>query len=163
MDCTKRDEPPYVCNGCQRKRHCNHKKHYYYARTADEEALSLRSEARIGFNLTEEEAKAIEEHLKPLIVDGGFSPHAAIVALGEETLGCSERTIYTYIDNGVFKDIINLDLPLKVRYRPRKGVKKQLKVDKKCRIGRDYVDYKDFIASKGWEEMDAPIVQMDTV
>lgn len=42
-----------------------------------------------------------------------------IYATHAEELGCSRRTAYTYIGNGVF-DIMNLDLRRKVKYKKRK-------------------------------------------
>lgn len=162
-DCEKRDRPPYVCNGCNRKSFCNYEKHYYFAKEANEETMETRSEARKGFNLTEEQVRVMNEEIAPLLKDGGFSPHAAIVALGEEKVGCSEKSLYNYVEGGVFDDLINLDLPRKVRYRPRKGEKKPLKVDKQCRVGRTYEDYLAFLSLKGWTEADAPVVEMDSV
>jgi IS30 family transposase len=53
----------------------------------------------------------------------------------------------------------NIDLPRKVRYRPRKKAKTSFKVDKACTVGRSY---KDFLAFT--EDMESSaIVQMDTV
>ena len=52
----------------------------------------------------------------------------------------------------------NIDLPRKVRYRVRKK-KKPVRVDKKCRTGRTYDDYKVFIAANP----DTNTVEMDTV
>ena len=48
--------------------------------------------------------------------------------------------MYKYVDAGLF-DAINLDMPLKVRLRPRKGEKQVVKVDKSCRINRNFNDF----------------------
>ena len=57
-------------------------------------------------------------------------------------------------------DIVNLDLPRKVRFRPRKNKKPiELKVEKACRIGRTYVDFLKFIEANP----DIHVVQMDSV
>ena len=50
----------------------------------------------------------------------GQSVYHIIKAVGEEVVGYSAKTIYTYIDAGVFDGIGNLDLPRKVRYKARR-------------------------------------------
>ena len=55
----------------------------------------------------------------------------------------SERSIYRLIDAGLIS-AKNIDLPRKVRFRVRKK-KKELKVDKKCRIGRTFDLFQKFM------------------
>ena len=55
---------------------------------------------------------------------------------------CSEKTIYNYIDACLF-DVRNIDLPRKVKFRERYK-KPEFKVDKGCRIGRNYQEYLKF-------------------
>ena len=57
----------------------------------------------------------------------------------------SERTLYAYINSGLFTARA-LDMPRTVRMRPRKNVSKKLKVDKSCRIGRDFQCFENFLA-----------------
>ena len=71
---------------------------------------------------------------------------------------CSERTIYNYIDYRLFT-ARNIDLPRKVRYRPRKLEKQRFKVEKSCRIGRTYDDFKVFLD----EHPGIPVVEIDTL
>lgn len=61
------------------------------------------------------------------------------------------------MDAGLFT-AKNLDLPRKVRCRPRK-VKNRFKVDKKCRVGRTSADFHAFMA----DNPHTPIVQIGTV
>ena len=70
---------------------------------------------------------------------------------------CSEKTLYNYIDHGFF-DARNIDLPRKVRYRPRKK-EQEFKVDRGCYVGRNYVDYQQFLL----KHPNAHTVQMDSV
>jgi IS30 family transposase len=70
----------------------------------------------------------------------------------------SEKTLYNYIDKQILS-AKNIDLPRKVKYRPRKKVQMGYKVDKKCLENRRYDDYLKFIK----ENKDISIVQMDTV
>lgn len=70
---------------------------------------------------------------------------------------CSEKTIYNYIDACLF-DVRNIDLPRKVKFRERYK-KPEFKVDKGCRIGRNYEAFHAFID----KNPETAIVQMDTV
>lgn len=102
--------------------------------------------------------------LNGILSDGvskGQSIHNIILSNGgEEAFGYSERTIYRYVDSCIFPDLRNIDLVRKVRYRPRKKSAAQvLKVDKKCRIGRTYEDFRAYMD----RHPDTAVVQMDTV
>ncbi|GLC79712.1 hypothetical protein LBYZC6_18260 [Lacrimispora brassicae] len=70
---------------------------------------------------------------------------------------CSEKTIYNYIDACLF-DIRNIDLPRKVKFRERYK-KPEFKVDKGCRIDRNYKNFCEFLE----KSPDANLVQMDSV
>ena len=70
----------------------------------------------------------------------------------------SDKTIYKFIDLGLL-DIRNIDLPRKVRFRPRKKQPTVYKVDKNCLVGRTYEDFLEYMK----KHPDTPIVQMDTV
>jgi IS30 family transposase len=70
----------------------------------------------------------------------------------------SERTLYTYINNGMFT-ARNIDMPRTVRMRPRKSSPKELKVDKACRIGRDLVCFNQYKET----HPDLPVRQIDSV
>lgn len=50
-------------------------------------------------------------------------------------------------------------MPRKVRFKPRKKKSVALKVDKKCRIGRSFEDFKRFQE----EHPDLPVVELDSV
>lgn len=76
----------------------------------------------------------------------------------QDAIMCSEKTIYNYINYNIFS-ARNVDLPRKVKYRPRKTKKLRFKVDKACRINRTYADYLNYLA----EHPDTPVVQMDSV
>ena len=70
----------------------------------------------------------------------------------------SEKSIYNYIDAGILT-AKNLDLPRKVRYRARKSRHDSFKVDKRCRVGRTYIDFNEYITNNP----DTPIVELDSV
>ncbi len=69
----------------------------------------------------------------------------------------SERTLYRLIDARVLS-ARNLDLPRKVRFSARKN-RVHVKVDKTCRIGRDFDAFKEYISANP----DSLIVQLDSV
>ena len=70
---------------------------------------------------------------------------------------CSEKTLYNYVDAQLF-DIRNIDLPRKVKYRPRYK-QPEFKVDRGCRIGRNYSDFQKFLESNP----ESTVIQMDSV
>ena len=69
----------------------------------------------------------------------------------------SERTLYRLTDYNLFT-ARNIDLPRKVRYSKRRK-KKHYKVDKECRIGRNYQDFQDFMD----KNHDLPVTELDSV
>ncbi|MGN0818621.1 MAG: helix-turn-helix domain-containing protein, partial [Candidatus Coproplasma sp.] len=154
-DCRKLTQPPYCCNACPNSSACCTVRHYYYARNAHEAYRKTLSESRQGACITEKEAKRINALLQPLIAKGHSVHHACSIYRNEIML--SEKTVYTYIDSGIF-NIKNIDLPRKVRYKQRKK-RHETKVDPKCRTDRTYEDFLSFMQ----ENASPPLVQMDTV
>ena len=72
-----------------------------------------------------------------------------------------KRNLYTYVEKG-YLDIINLDLPRKVRYKKRKRNNVDTpKKDTKIRINCTYEHFKDYI--KNYNDNNFNIVKMDTV
>lgn len=154
--CSRLLKPPYVCNGCDNLKSCTLEKSVYSAATAQKEYETLRCESRRGITIDEAEAKRLDDFISPLI-KRGHSIHN-ICSNNIDTIMHSEKTIYNYIDYNLFS-ARNLDLPRKVRYRPRKKSVNSFKVDKSCRIGRTY---EDFIAYMN-NNSDTPVVEMDSV
>ena len=148
-------KPPYICNACEERNRCTLEKTLYSAVKAQQLADKNISDARRGVLSTEQQLTALNELVTPLILQG-HSVHQ-IYANNIDSLMCSEKTLYNYIDNGFF-DARNIDLPRKVRYRPRRK-KKEFKVDKGCYIGRNYLDYQLFMA----KNPEYHTVQMDSV
>ena len=87
------------------------------------------SESRSGILATEGEIARLNEILVPLVKQGQ-SIHQIYLTHKDELM-CSEKTLYNYVDGCLF-DIRNIDLPRKVKYRPRYK-KPELKVDRGCR------------------------------
>lgn len=154
--CEKLQKPPYVCNGCNNLRRCTLEKVIYSASAADKEYKTVRSESRSGIMIDEAEAQRLDSIISPLIHKGQSIHH--ICSNNTDTIMCSEKTIYNYVNLNLFS-ARNIDLPRKVRYRPRRKTAGSFKIDKKCRIGRTYDDFLAFLS----ENPDTPIVEMDTV
>lgn len=153
--CNKLSNPPYVCNGCQERHSCTLEKHLYKASYAQDEYEYIRSESRQGIQLSQEEAVRIDSIVSPLLIKGQSLHH--ICMNHSDEIMWNERTLYNYVDYGIFT-AKNIDMPRVVRMSRRKK-KKNYKVDKKCRIGRTYVDFSSFIQ----DHPDSIVVEMDSV
>ena len=154
--CQKLARPPYVCNGCAQKRICTLEKRLYSAISAQKAYELTRSESRSGFAISETELQHLDSVVSPLLRKGQSIHH--IAQNHADSIMCCEKTLYTYIDNNLLT-ARNIDLPRKVRLRPRKAKPVALKVDKACRIGRSWKDYCGYIAL----HPDTPVVQIDSV
>ena len=154
--CEKLSSSPYVCNGCDDRNKCTLTKRIYSAKSAQKNYENILVESRTGIEITEEEVEKIDSIITPLI-DNGHSIHH-IHSNNNDSIMVCERTLYNYVDNQVLS-VRNIDLPRKVRYRPRKKIQMGYKVDKECLEGRRYDDYLKFIE----KNKDVSIVQMDTV
>jgi len=154
--CQKLTQPPYVCNSCETRLKCTLEKSIYRAVAAEEDAKILLRESRSGIALDEEEVQRLDNIVTPLIQQGQSIHHACCT--NKDSIMVSERTIYNYVNDRVLT-AKNIDLPRKVRYRPRKKANARLKVDKNCLLGRSYNDFLAFM-----ENMEhTAVVQMDTV
>ena len=154
--CRKLDKPPYVCNGCVNLKKCTLRKKFYVAKDAQNEYEYVRSEARTGIAITEGELNRLDKLITPLIKNGQSIHH--ICVNNADGIMYSEKTLYNYIDSGHIT-ACNIDLPRKVKYRPRKKSGLIHKVDRKCRIGRTYDDFKNFMEVNHYPL----VVEMDSV
>ena len=105
-------------------------------------------DSREGVNLAVQEAKQMAAVIAPLLKQGQ-SPFQIVTNHPE--LGISEKTLYNYIENGVFHEIAGitaLDLRRQVSRRlPKKKAKTYKKrIDKKYLQGRTYKDYKSYLS-----------------
>lgn len=155
--CKKLDKPPYVCNGCEEERKCKLSHAYYSSNRAHDVYKNELRESRVGIRTTIEDLQRIDNLISPLIKKGQSINH--IFASHAKEIGLSEKTLYTYINNNVFL-VRDLDLPKKVRYRPRRKPKTVLThLEYKYRRGRTIEDFQAFTSLNP----ELPIVEMDTV
>lgn len=154
--CSLLSKPPYVCNGCSNRHFCTLEKAVYKALAAQKEYELVRSESRSGFNITEQELEELNRIVSPLILNGQSIHH--ICSSNPGLIRHCEKTIYNYADAGLLT-AKNIDMPRKVRFKIRKKKSVPLKVDKACRIGRSFEDFKAFMAA----HPEFPLTELDTV
>ena len=148
--------PPYVCNGCEKRLKCTLEKSLYKAVMAEQAAKLLLRESRSGISIDEDEIQRIDSIVTPLVLQGQSIHH--ICCTNKDSIMSSERTIYNYVNDRILT-AKNIDLPRKVRYRPRKKAQTRFKVDKACVVGRGYSDFLAFMENAE----PSSVVQMDTV
>lgn len=153
--CHRLEKAPYVCNGCPDKAKCTLEKRFYQPGEAHSEYQETLSESRQGICSSKEEIEHLDSVISPLVRKGQSIHH--ICVNNKDSIMVSESKVYRLIDYGVFS-ARNIDLPRKVRYSARKQ-KKNLKVDKQCRVGRTYEDYLLFVK----ENPDLPTTEIDSV
>ena len=110
--------------------------------------------------MTYEELKALANVIVPLI-KAGHSPYQVITNHPE--LNISEKTLYNYIEDGVFREfgLLDIDLRIKTKRRITKKASNKYKKreDKKYLKGRTYDDFINYTN----ENENLSIVEMDTV
>ena len=139
--CPRLAKLPYVCNDCPDKRYCTLEKCIYDAAAAQAEYSEVLSETRQGFAVSDEEKKRLDDIISPLIRKGQSLHHICLNHMDE--LMVTERTLYTYMDAGLFT-ARKIDMPHKVRMKPRRKRPDTIKVDTKCREGRTLQDYEKY-------------------
>ena len=156
--CASISKAPFVCNHCARQRTCNKEKAYYIAQNADQSSQELLVSCRQGINQAPADIAMLDTLISPLLAQGQSLAH--IYAFHGHEIPCSRKTLYNYIDQGVFT-AKNIDLRRKVRYKckPRKTGTRVSLAAKEFRIGRTYENFQKFIQ----ENPDIPVVELDTV
>ena len=157
-ECPRLSKAPYVCNGC-RSRHslsCQHRCWFYDADIANEEAAWAKVAGRQGVDCTPEELAEMVAVVKPLMKRGQSLAHIWQTHGSEFPVGA--RTFYRYINLGVL-DICNLELPKKVKYKPRKKREKDEVPFRRSLAGRTYEDFQalDYDVQMSAVEMDCVV------
>ena len=155
--CKRRDSTPGACNGCEKRAKCPLDKYFYNAARADATYRTVLVDCREGINLNPEERDLIGTTIAPLLKQGQ-SVYQVLSAHPEIPL--SERTIYRYIETGVFKGagVDNFSLKEQVNRKQFKGKYKKRKEPVNYN-GRKYSDYLLFIK----EHPELQAVEMDTL
>lgn len=157
VTCDKLNTYPYVCNGCKTRHLCTLEKRYYNAIEAHKEYFEVLKESRSGVLITEEELSELNEIISPSLAKGQSLYH--IIESNNDKIMWCDKTIRNYLKYGLLTSR-NIDLPRQVKFKQRKCSKhEKLKIDRSCRIGRNYDDYNIYINNNDVVE----ITQMDTV
>lgn len=154
ISCRSLAAAPYVCNGCSRKTGCRLDKYYYKAVTANRQYKTLLSSSRDGLNITAEGLQELDEMVTPLVLQGQSLYH---IVSNHDGIPCSIRTLYSYIENCSLS-VKNIDLPRKVKYKPRKIKREEVK-SPECYTNRSYKDFCNYME----QYPDTNVVEMDTV
>ena len=158
--CIRRDHSVGACNGCSNYRGCRYNKFRYDATNAHKKYLNTLSDSRQGVDLTTSEAKELGDKVKTL-VDQGHSLYQ--IVNDNKDITVSVKTLYNYIESGVFRVSGLLDINLRQKTSRIRKISKDPKfkkrADRKYLKGRQYEDYLNYIEANP----SASIVQMDTV
>lgn len=147
---------PFVCNGCSMIYECRRPHYYYRANVAHTAYVEQLKASREGIALSRQQLYELDCLLTPLIRQGQSIAH--IYATHKEEIPCCMKTIYNYIDMGLFT-ARNIDLPKKVKYKARKKKRQEPDISYAYREGRTYQDFQTYLAG----HPEANIIEMDTV
>ena len=159
--CSRRDRSPGACNGCSDWPRCRFNKYQYCPEDAHRDYRTTLIDSRQGVNLTVQEAKKLAAIIAPLLKQG-HSPYRIVASHPE--LGICEKTLYNYIEGGVFREISDisvLDLRRQVSRKIPKKLSKGFKkrIDRHYLQGRFYKNYQEYVS----EHPEVFVTQMDTI
>lgn len=154
--CIHLERYPHVCNGCTQRVTCRLMKYKYRAKDAHQSYKSQLTSSRLGIDLSSQELKTLDSLITPLVQKGQSLKHIHVNHKAE--IKCSQRSLYTYFDMNLFT-VRNIDLPRKVKFKPRKRKMPALIRNTSYNEGRKYEDYLNHIAENPAKQ----VVQMDTV
>jgi len=155
--CKGRDKSPGACNKCPRFATCKLTRYLYDANLAHEMYSEVLVDTRVGVNLDKKDLVRIADILVPL-VNQGQSIYQ--ILQGHPEINLCSKSIYNYIDQGLFKEY-GLDyFSLKEKLQ-RKRFKKRFKkrTEPANYENRRYKDFLEFTEA----HPEIPIVEMDTV
>ena len=155
--CARRDRLPGVCNGCEKRAKCPMDKYFYHAVRADSKYREELVSCREGINIEETKRNLIGEAISPLLRQG---QSVYQILSNHPELQLSDRTLYRYIETGVFKKFGVDNFSLKEQVGRRHFNEKYKKRKEPANYnGRKYADYIEFIR----QNPDVTAVEMDTV
>lgn len=150
--CELLDKAPFICGDCPRYMNCRFRHANYHAVEAQLKYECRLTESREGISLSADELMRTVKIVKSYL-QRGWSFEAIWAACGS-FLPISIRTMYSYAERGIL-GLANIDLPKKVKYKPRHRVRDWRIVD---RLGRTYSEFLELS-----EKMREDAVQMDCV
>ena len=126
LPCKDRDRNIGICNNCEKLKSCNLDKYFYYAQDAQNRYEYTLKDSRQGVNLHTSELIELAHIICPLIKRG---QSIYTILTNHPEIGLCEKTIYNYIEMGLFKDwdVTNLTLKRKVKRKMSKKKNKKRK------------------------------------
>ena len=155
--CKRRDRSPGACNKCPNIKKCHLDKYFYNAEYANDEYKYDLVDFRQGINLTTNEAKDLANILKPLL-DQGQSLYQ--IKSSHNEIKQSIKTLYNYIESGVFKKYGIDNFSLKEQVNRKQFNDKYKK--RKQPVNYENHKYSDYLIFRK-ENPETPVVEMDTV
>lgn len=156
--CPSIHKAPYVCNSCPKVKRCNKHKAFYIAQNADQTSQELLVSCRSGINQDPADIAILDDLISSLLKQGQSLAH--IYAFHGHEIPCCRKTLYNYIEQGVFT-ARNIDLRRRVRYKckPRRTGTRISLAAREYRINRTYEEFQKYMQ----KYPDTPVVEMDTV
>lgn len=158
ISCKERDRNIGACNNCDKLKSCNLDKYLYKAEDAQKKYEYTLRDSRQGVNLDTSELIELAHIICPLIKKG---QSIYTILTNHPEIKLCEKTIYNYIEMGLFKDwdVTNLTLKRKVRRIVSKKQKMKKRKDSADYTGRTYTDYLEYKV----KHPHIPTTEMDTV
>ena len=152
LPCSLLDKPPFVCNGCpKRRQNCGYQKIFYLAKQAQKQYEQTLVEAREGTPLN---SKAFWD-MDKVISDGVKKGQHIYHILKTHNLDVSSSTVYRHIRKG-YLSIAPIDLTRAVKFKERR-TSNLPSIPKEAKKGRSYEDFQNYLALNqlnSWLEMD---------
>lgn len=157
IPCKDRDRNIGVCNNCKELKSCKLDKYFYIAEDAQKNYEYTLKDSRQGVNLNTSELIELAHIICPLVKKG---QSIYTILNNHPEIKLCEKTIYNYIEMGLFKDwnVTNLTLKRKVRRKVSKTKLKKRKEPENYE-GRTYTDYLDYKI----QNPNIPTTEMDTI
>ena len=143
---------PYVCGACARYHNCGFVRASYLAVDAQLAYEARLVQTRRGISITPAQLESMVALVRTRLRQGWSLEAIWAVHSGQLPVSC--RTMYKYVEDGLM-GLANIDLPRKVRYKPRQAVSGARPVDRDGRSYSDFLDLPDSVKGRA--------VQMDTV
>ena len=152
LPCPLLDKPPFVCNGCSKRRqNCGYQKIFYLAKQAQKQYEQTLVEAREGTPLNSQTFWDMDKIISEGVKKGQHIYHI----LKTHNLDVSSSTVYRHIRKG-YLSIAPIDLTRAVKFKERR-TSNLPSIPKEDKKGRSYEDFQNYLALnqlESWLEMD---------
>jgi len=158
LPCPLLDKPPFVCNGCSKRRqNCGYQKIFYLAKQAQKQYEQTLVEAREGTPLNSQTFWDMDKIISEGVKKGQHIYHI----LKTHNLDVSSSTVYRHIRKG-YLSIAPIDLTRAVKFKERR-TSNLPSIPKEAKKGRSYEDFQNYLVLNqldSWLEMDTVMGRM---